>query len=252
MFRNVARSAERTSKEANIKNIHDLRTSIRRLTASASVLPRQARKKGSVKSFVRQSRRLFKTTALLRDYDITQLVLSPFPRLLQSQDGGETDSERELLASKALKGVRRLLRLKVPILRNRTATNRKSGKRLSSSIARSVETLRRDLPLVARDPTKVDLLHDTRKVTRELRYRLELLPETNARSEALRLLENWQHSLGHVHDLDLTLEFLNDRGRNLYPQEVAKAVAEERASAFDAFAASYRKTASLPLVISRI
>jgi CHAD domain-containing protein len=251
-FRNVARNAERTSKEVNVKNVHDLRTSIRRLTTSAGVLPQRARKKGSVKRFIRQSRKLFKATTPLRDFDIIQSVLSTFPRLPQSQDGSEINPDREQLASETLKETRRLLKLKVPTLKSRIATNRKSKKSLSSSIAKSVKKLKRDLPLVAGDPTKVELLHDTRMAAKELRYRLELLPETNARSEVLRLLADWQHSLGRVHDLDQTLEFLNDRGKNLYPQDVANAVAEERATAFEAFATSYHKAAPMPLITSRI
>lgn len=242
-FRNVARNAERTSKEANVENIHDLRTSIRRLNASASVVPRRTRKKGSVRRFVRRSRKLFRMTTPLRDFDIVRSVLSPFPRLPQLRNGGETNPERELLASKALREARRLLRLKVPKLKNGTVSNSVLKKRLTSSIFKSVKILRRDLPVIAGDPTKVDLLHDTRKTAKKLRYQLELLPETSVRSEALRLLENWQQSLGRVHDLDLTLEFLNDRGNHLCPREVADAVADERAKAFDAFATSYHKTA---------
>jgi CHAD domain-containing protein len=248
-FRNVARIAERTSKEANVENVHDLRTSIRRLSASVGALPPGLRKKGSVRRFVKQSRKLFRTTTPLRDFDIIQSLLSPFPHLSRFGKGGEKSPERKRLATKASERARRLLRLKVPRFKNGIVDSRESKKRLASSISRSVETLRRDLPLVAGDPTRVDLLHDTRMTAKKLRYWLELLPETKVKSETLSFLENLQQSLGRVHDLDLALEYLNDGGRNQYPREVVKAVADERARAFEAFATSYDETASRLAVI---
>ena len=57
------------------KNIHDIRTSIRRLDACYKTLPKKIRNKKQVKTYVDKSRDLFKINSQIRDFDvITDLI----------------------------------------------------------------------------------------------------------------------------------------------------------------------------------
>ena len=57
------------------KNIHDIRTSIRRLDACYKTLPKKIRNKKQIKTFVDKSRDLFKINSQIRDFDvITNLI----------------------------------------------------------------------------------------------------------------------------------------------------------------------------------
>jgi hypothetical protein len=55
--------------DASVENIHDLRTSIRRLVTIYQILPKQLRKK-KIKKFVKKYKTLFKSNGKIRDYDI--------------------------------------------------------------------------------------------------------------------------------------------------------------------------------------
>ena len=57
------------------KNIHDIRTSIRRLDACYKSLPKKIRNKKKVRTYVDKSRELFKINSQIRDFDvITDLI----------------------------------------------------------------------------------------------------------------------------------------------------------------------------------
>ena len=57
-------------KNADEKNIHDIRKSIRRGESAYVTLPKKYRKKKNIKNFIDQSKSFFKITSQIRDYDI--------------------------------------------------------------------------------------------------------------------------------------------------------------------------------------
>ncbi|MFZ0647828.1 MAG: CHAD domain-containing protein, partial [Nitrososphaeraceae archaeon] len=57
------------------KNIHDIRTSVRRLDACYQTLPKKLRERKQMKKFVKKSKDLFKINSQIRDFDIiTELI----------------------------------------------------------------------------------------------------------------------------------------------------------------------------------
>ena len=57
------------------KNIHDIRTSVRRLDACYQTLPKKLRGRKQMKKFVKKSKDLFKINSQIRDFDIiTELI----------------------------------------------------------------------------------------------------------------------------------------------------------------------------------
>ena len=57
-------------KNPYVKNIHDIRKSIRRGESAYFTLPKKYRKKKNIRNFKDQSKRFFKINSQIRDYDI--------------------------------------------------------------------------------------------------------------------------------------------------------------------------------------
>ena len=66
-------------KKPNAKQIHDIRTSIRRLDATFSTLPKKYRNGSSLSKYVIQCKELFKINSEIRDFDIIIEKLQKYP-----------------------------------------------------------------------------------------------------------------------------------------------------------------------------
>lgn len=56
--------------DPNEENIHDIRTSVRRLEAAYRVAPKKVRRHKQIRSYAKQAKKLFKLNAKIRDFDI--------------------------------------------------------------------------------------------------------------------------------------------------------------------------------------
>src|ERR671923_1465505 len=71
--RNISRVSNRLDdylKDSNEKNIHDIRTAVRRLESSYKALPRNMEKKNKIKPYISNCKNLFRLNSKIRDYDI--------------------------------------------------------------------------------------------------------------------------------------------------------------------------------------
>jgi CHAD domain-containing protein len=198
-------------KKPNAKQIHDIRTSIRRLDATFSTLPKRYRNGTSLSKYVLQCKELFKINSEIRDFDIIIEKLQKYP------SSGQRDNIIEDLKKTKLARLQRAKTIAVPlksidtgtILDELGVTEKELQKRFIKIVSRLVSTIDSIFPVVLSNPQALKELHDLRIACKKLRYMLELLPNKNKLAVQTReSLKKIQDSLGSIHDSDFTIGYL--------------------------------------------
>jgi CHAD domain-containing protein len=190
-------------KDPNEENVHDLRTSIRRLLTTANILPKKMRGQKEPKKYLESYERLLKLNAKVRDIDI---VLSKLPHHgddpKYAKLAKQLNAKRESSIEKAKRFASSLKDEKaLPV-----HTNDLSGPQIQSRFKKAARTLtkrlKKGLRVVKQEPKNRDELHKLREDSRRLRFTLEIddTPET---SKLLPVLETWQEVLGKIRDADI-------------------------------------------------
>jgi CHAD domain-containing protein len=206
-------------KDPKAKNIHDLRTSIRRLDAAYSTLPKKYRTGSSMSTYILSCKELFKINSEIRDLDIIYEKLQKYP---------PNDSTNKIIDSLKETRVTKLEYAKnIALTLNNTdasklldeikVTQKELEKRYNKIVANLISKIETNFPIVITDSTKIEELHDLRKACKKLRYMLELLPIENKKAlEMRKTLQKIQDSLGMIHDYDFTINHLelNDQPSN--------------------------------------
>ena len=198
-------------KDPKAKNIHDIRTSIRRLNAAYSTLPKKYRTGSSMSAYILSCKELFKINSEIRDLDIIYEKLQKYP---------PNDSRNKIIDT--LKGTR-VTKLEyaknIALVLNNTdvsklldeikVTQKELEKRHNKIVTNLISKIETNFPIVITDSTKIEELHDLRKACKKLRYMLELLPIENKKALDMRkTLQKIQDSLGVIHDYDFTINHL--------------------------------------------
>ena len=98
-----------------MKNVHDVRTSIRRIEASFNLLPKNIRKKQIVSNYLTRTKSLFKATSPIRDIDIAEGKLKKFETITGIPDLLKRNEEkRAQLLSVAMKAAGTLEKTPIP------------------------------------------------------------------------------------------------------------------------------------------
>jgi CHAD domain-containing protein len=198
-------------KKPNAKQIHDIRTSIRRLEATFSTLPKRYRNGSSLSKYVLQCKELFKINSEIRDFDIIIEKLQKYP------SSGQKDNIIEDLRKTKLARLERAKTIAVPlksidtgtILDELGVTEKELQKRFIKIVSRLISTIDSLFPVVLSNPQVLEELHDLRIACKKLRYMLELLPNNNKLAVQTReSLKKIQDSLGSIHDSDFTIGYL--------------------------------------------
>lgn len=198
-------------KKPNAKQIHDIRTSIRRLDASFSTLPKRYRNGTSLSKYVLQCKELFKINSEIRDFDIIIEKLQKYP------SSGQKDNIIEDLKKTKLARLERAKTIAVPlksidtgtILDELGVTEKELQKRFIKIVSRLISNIDSIFPVVLSNPQALEELHDLRIACKKLRYMLELLPNNNKFAVQTReSLKKIQDSLGSIHDSDFTIGYL--------------------------------------------
>ena len=198
-------------KKPNAKQIHDIRTSIRRLDATFSTLPKRYRNGSSLSKYVLQCKELFKINSEIRDFDIIIEKLQKYP------SSGQRGNIIEDLKKTKLARLERAKTIAVPlksidtgtILDELGVTEKELQKRFIKIVSRLVSTIDSIFPVVLSNPQALEELHDLRIACKKLRYMLELLPNNNKLAVQTReSLKKIQDSLGSIHDSDFTIGYL--------------------------------------------
>jgi CHAD domain-containing protein len=198
-------------KDPKAKNIHDIRTSIRRLYAAFSTLPKKYRTGSSMSTYILSCKELFKINSEIRDLDIIYEKLQKYP---------PNDNRNKIIDSLKETRMRKLEYAKnvALVLKNTDAsklldqikvTQKELEKRYSKILANLISKIETNFPIVITDSTKIEELHDLRKACKKLRYMLELLPIENKKALQIgKTLQKIQDILGTIHDYDFMINYL--------------------------------------------
>ena len=217
------------------KNIHDIRTSVRRLDACYKTLPRKIRNKKQVKTYMDKSRELFKINSQIRDFDvITDLIRKNNP---ENGNGNRMDltkfENRRATKLKEAKVVAVGLRkLSEPNVDKVSISAGKLTKRYNKLISNFGSRIQLNLPLVIADADKVNELHEMRKDCKKLRYLLELVPHSKSSDKNMSKLEeelqNMQDLLGAIHDCDAAVDHLKRQTKRQRRNDIIEHIVQER------------------------
>ena len=182
--------------------IHDLRVTARRLLTMLRVLPKSLRGSRKVRKYSLVLKSMLKTTTQIRDFEILEKILVSLEGALPAEiltGSKKKRSDAALRAEEELKSIS----VGTPSIGWAKIKNRKLSRKVNKRVEQNTQTVNTLLMQVTSDESKVDELHALRKEIKKLRYLMELSqkPPTPA-------LTSWQNLLGDVHDLDVTIGFL--------------------------------------------
>ena len=226
-------------KKPNAKQIHDVRTAIRRLDATFSTLPKKYRNGSSLSKYVLQCKELFKINSEIRDFDIINEKLQKYPSNAQRDSIIETLKETRNAKLETAKTV--ALGLKsidiATILDEINVTEKELEKRYNKILSRLISDIESTFPVVLAKPLALEELHDLRIACKKLRYMLELLPDENKLAVQIgKSLQKLQDILGSVHDSDFTIGYLRSLPQSSKEiQEIINMENDERRLKFEQF-----------------
>ena len=211
---NIQKVSNRISKylkDPKAKNIHDIRTSIRRLNASFSTLPKKYRTGSSMSTYILSCKELFKVNSEIRDLDIIYEKLQKYPPNDNRNKIIDTLKETRVTKLEYAKNIALTLNNTdaSKLLDEIKVTQKELEKRYNKIVANLISKIETYFPIVITDSSRVEELHDLRKACKKLRYMLELLPIENKKAlEMRKTLQKIQDILGIIHDYDFTINYL--------------------------------------------
>jgi CHAD domain-containing protein len=229
------------------KNIHDIRTSIRRLNACYMTLPKKLRKRKQMKKFVNKSKELFKINSQVRDFDIITELIGKINANHGNKNGADVNFEnrraRKLENAKAI--AIELRKLPLTKVKKKSVSTAKLTKRFNIQISKYGNRIQLNLPLVTTDANKVAELHELRKDCKKLRYLLELVSHDNSSDNIISKMEEElqkvQDLLGAIHDCDATAAYLKRR-KLQNKNEIIEAILQERKKRYENFLAHFKSS----------
>jgi CHAD domain-containing protein len=226
-------------KTPNAKQIHDVRTAIRRLDATYLILPKKDRNGSSLSDYVLKCKEFFKVNSEIRDLDIIYEKLQKYPSNAQRNGVIEalkasryTNLERAKTIARSLKSTDT-----TKIVDKIDVKEKELQKRYGKMISRLISQIESAFPAILSDPLRLEELHDLRISCKKLKYLLELLPDENiAALKTRKTLQKLQDILGKIHDFDFTIEYLSSLGHtSIEIQEIISIEKEERNAKYDDF-----------------
>ena len=239
---NLQRVNNRVSKylkTPNAKQIHDVRTSIRRLDTTYLILPKKNRTGSSLPDYVLKCKEFFKVNSEIRDLDIIYEKLQKYPPNAQRNGVIESLKASRDATLKRAKTIARSLKSTdtTRIIDKIGVTEKELQKRYNKMISRLISRIESTFPAVLTNQAKLEELHDLRISCKKLRYLLELLPEENNNVPKTRkTLQKLQDILGTIHDHDFTIDYLSSLGQSsMEIQEIITIEKEERNAKYHEF-----------------
>ena len=238
-LRRVHNRVNKYLKDPNAKQIHDVRTAIRRLDATFLILPKKYRNGSPLSEYVLKCKEFFKVNSEIRDYDIIYAKLQKYPSNAQRDSVIETlraTRDASLEHAKSIAGSLKSTDTS-KIIDRIGVTEKDLQKRFDKILARLISNIESTFPVVLTDSLKIEELHDLRISCKKLRYLLELLPDENQGAlKTRKTLQKLQDILGAIHDYDFAIEYLSSLGQSsLEIQEIIAIEKEERCAKFDEF-----------------
>jgi CHAD domain-containing protein len=223
--RALAKKVSNYLNDANERNVHDLRTTTRRMLAALQVLPKKLRNEKKMVDYGAGLEKLMKSNARTRDIDIVILKVST------RNSSGESETlltELTQLRKSSLQlGIASARALKadqgLPIgLKQLSSADLE--KRFEKLYRKYASRIEKRLPIVVGSSDEKEQLHRLREDTRKLRYILDLGNRKSLQKQ-LKALKSWQDILGAIHDSDIFVQYLDrwkksDEARSLVEDEI--------------------------------
>ncbi|AIC16340.1 CHAD domain-containing protein [Nitrososphaera viennensis] len=213
------------------ENVHSMRTSLRRLEAAFSLLPKKERKRNRKQADACKA--FFRANSRVRDLDIVRARITALgggPFVVDAIAG-----RRKAALGRALALARSVEKKKMMMLPAAASAKNIDGDKLAGRMdkvaGRLVFAIEARLPVVVGDSSKKEELHELRKDMKKLRYVLEILPagrrkkygraiarvaggssgsNSRSRRNAMAMLKELQGTLGLIRDCDITIEYLQN------------------------------------------
>ena len=218
--------------DPNEENIHDIRTSIRRLEAVYRIAPKNIRKIKQIKNYVNLAKKLFKFNAKIRDLDITcKKFETRYPNNTKSLVLNLKNSRVELI-QKANKLALEIYRENIPKIPKLDLKGSKLKKRYDEVLDEVEFQIQKNTIIVLEDEGKLEELHMLRKDFKKLRYSIELISKE---SPGIKKLKNFQDALGEIHDCDIIIDCLKRLGQDPNYNEIIEAENLERGKKYQEF-----------------
>lgn len=226
-------------KTPNAKQIHDVRTSIRRLDATYLILSKKNRTASSLSDYVLKCKEFFKVNSEIRDLDVIYEKLQKYPsnaQRIRVIEGVKASRDATLERAKTM-GRSLNSTDTTRIIDKIGVTEKELQKRYYKMISRLISRIESTFPAVLTNQAKLEELHDLRISCKKLRYLLELLPEDkNNVLKTRKTLQKLQDILGTLHDYDFTIEYLSSWGQSSTEiQEIIAIEKEERNAKYHEF-----------------
>jgi len=235
--RRLNRKTDHYINDPNEKNIHDIRTSIRRFNAAVSTLPRKYREEPLLLEYSKIANKLFKVNSEIRDSDIILNKLekfSPGPKKNMVIDTLKQTRQAKLENAKTI--AQTLKNLNSNMINGIGVTENELQKRYSKILSKLISRIDDGFPIVLTNPLRLEELHGLRKDCKKVRYLLELLDKDNKNAASLkRILEKVQDILGAIHDSDATVMYFRSYAPNQEIQEVINKEIKQRESRYNEF-----------------
>ncbi len=229
-------------KNSNEKNIHDVRTSIRRFNAAFLVLPKRYRKGCLLSDYNQLANKFFRVNSELRDMDIIQEKLNAYPQTDQRNiviDLLKKNRQSNLEGAKSI-----ALSLKNMnsnnILDKMDITEKELQKRYNKLLFELISKIETNFLIVITNTLKIKELHELRKDCKKLKYILELLIKDNNNKNniamgLIKTLQNIQDILGSIRDYDITIDYLKKLEPSKEIQEIVNNEIEQRRLKYEEF-----------------
>ena len=235
--RRLDRKTDHYINDLNEKNIHDVRTSVRRFNAAVSALPRKYREEPMLLEYCKVANRLFKLNSEIRDSDIFLAKLEKFAPSQQRKIVIDTLKQTRQAKLEDAKNIAQTLKdLNSNMINGIGVTENELQKRYNKILSKLISKIDNGFPIVLTNRMKVEELHELRKDCKKIRYMLELLDKDNKSAALLRrTLEKVQDFLGSIHDSDATIMYLRSYAPNQEIQEVINKETKQRELQYEKF-----------------
>lgn len=227
--------------DPNEENIHDIRTSVRRLEAAYRVAPKNVRKLKQIKNYVRYTKKLFKVNARIRDFDI---ICKKFEAKYQNKTLNlilNLKNSRIEHVQKANKLALQIYRASIPKIPKSDLKGSKLKKRYDKILDEIEMEIQKNTIIVLGDEGKLEELHMLRKDFKKLRYSLELISKE---APGIKRLKNFQDVLGEIHDNDMIIDYLKGLSKDQKYSEIIETENMERSKKYQEFVTLIKGTKS--------
>lgn len=225
--------------DPNEKQIHDIRTAIRRLEAAFLTLPKNYRKRTPLSEYVLTCKELFKVNSEIRDFDIIYQKLQKYPPNAQRDKViGVLKGTRDVKLEHAKNIALSLKSTDISkILQEIKVTEKDLQIRFNTILSKLISKIESTFPIVVTNSSGIEELHDLRIACKKLRYVLELLPDENKSAlQTSKTLQKIQDILGAIHDYDFTTSYLGSLGQSSKEiEDIINTETEERRLKFEEF-----------------